>query len=141
MLSNYSDYCVFILVHRFVYTYGHHGTKKCAFHIIALCPLKSINKTTIPLLNTKFSHQYIFLILRDCNKNYNTLGINKLRANIYKNKHVFCLKILLYLVSSCVDVKIYNSDDIDKYHCPKCAQTYGPSVCKYLFFNFNKKLL
>ncbi|CAH2061102.1 unnamed protein product, partial [Iphiclides podalirius] len=31
---------------------------------------------------------------------------------------------------SCVDVKIYHSDDIDKYHCPKCAQTYGPSVLK-----------
>ncbi|XP_063370023.1 lysine-specific demethylase phf2-like [Cydia amplana] len=31
---------------------------------------------------------------------------------------------------SCVDVKIYQSDDIDKYHCPKCAQTYGPSVLK-----------
>ncbi|VVC89482.1 unnamed protein product, partial [Leptidea sinapis] len=25
---------------------------------------------------------------------------------------------------SCVDVRIYLSDDIDKYHCPKCAQTY-----------------
>ncbi|XP_041983980.1 histone lysine demethylase PHF8-like isoform X2 [Aricia agestis] len=31
---------------------------------------------------------------------------------------------------SCVDVKVYHSDDIDKYHCPKCAQTYGPSVLK-----------
>ncbi|KAG6448268.1 hypothetical protein O3G_MSEX005421 [Manduca sexta] len=31
---------------------------------------------------------------------------------------------------SCVDVKIFQSDDIDKYHCPKCAQTYGPSVLK-----------
>ncbi|XP_052753044.1 histone lysine demethylase PHF8-like isoform X2 [Galleria mellonella] len=31
---------------------------------------------------------------------------------------------------SCVDVKIYHSDDIDKYHCPKCSQTYGPSVLK-----------
>ncbi|XP_072945934.1 uncharacterized protein [Epargyreus clarus] len=31
---------------------------------------------------------------------------------------------------SCVDVKIYHSDDIDKYHCPKCAQTYGASVLK-----------
>ncbi|CAG4981083.1 unnamed protein product [Colias eurytheme] len=31
---------------------------------------------------------------------------------------------------SCVNVKIYHSDDIDKYHCPKCAQTYGPSVLK-----------
>ncbi|GBP04895.1 Histone lysine demethylase PHF8 [Eumeta japonica] len=31
---------------------------------------------------------------------------------------------------SCVDVKIYQSDDIDKYHCPKCSQTYGPSVLK-----------
>ncbi|XP_028044329.1 lysine-specific demethylase phf2-like [Bombyx mandarina] len=31
---------------------------------------------------------------------------------------------------SCVDVKIYQSDDIDKYHCPKCAQTYGSSVLK-----------
>ncbi|XP_038219365.1 lysine-specific demethylase phf2-like [Zerene cesonia] len=31
---------------------------------------------------------------------------------------------------SCVDVKIYHSDDIDKYHCPKCAQTYGTSVLK-----------
>ncbi|XP_050678396.1 lysine-specific demethylase 7 homolog [Leptidea sinapis] len=31
---------------------------------------------------------------------------------------------------SCVDVRIYLSDDIDKYHCPKCAQTYGPSILK-----------
>ncbi|CAK1546800.1 unnamed protein product [Leptosia nina] len=31
---------------------------------------------------------------------------------------------------SCVNVKIYHSDDIDKYHCPKCEPTYGPSVSK-----------
>ncbi|CAF4902383.1 unnamed protein product [Pieris macdunnoughi] len=31
---------------------------------------------------------------------------------------------------SCVNVKIYHSDDIDKYHCPKCDPTYGPSVSR-----------
>lgn len=46
----------------------------------------------------------------------------------------YCNNIQRYLCKlsrfSCVDVKIYHSDDIDKYHCPKCAQTYGPSVCE-----------
>ncbi|KAL4712426.1 hypothetical protein ACJJTC_007442 [Scirpophaga incertulas] len=37
------------------------------------------------------------------------------------------LNVFLHFIYICFlvfDVKIYQSDDIDKYHCPKCVQTY-----------------
>ncbi|KAJ0171197.1 hypothetical protein K1T71_013396 [Dendrolimus kikuchii] len=45
-------------------------------------------------------------------------------------KCIFKIMTVCMLTFVCVDVKIFHSDDIDKYHCPKCSQTYGASVFK-----------
>jgi hypothetical protein len=46
------------------------------------------------------------------------------------------LSFLLFHTYSCINVKEYQSHDIDKFFCSKCEPVSGPTVCEYWKLHF-----